>query len=144
MGNAAMPTQEGHAPGKVSMSGGWTWAIPQNAGNPDKAWEFIKLVSDREHQLNWDIDNVQIPVRPDVSGDPTYTAANPTNEFFSSLVPITTYRPAYALYPRVSNEIQVATESVITGTADVATAAKTFDDQVKSIAGDAVTTAAGS
>jgi multiple sugar transport system substrate-binding protein len=144
MGNAAMPTQEGQAPGKVSMSGGWTWAIPQNAGNPDKAWEFIKLVSDREHHLKWDIDNVQIPVRPDVSGDPTYTAANPTNEFFSSLVPITTYRPAYALYPRVSNEIQVATESVITGTADVATAARTFDDQVKSIAGDAVTTAAGS
>jgi multiple sugar transport system substrate-binding protein len=144
MGNAAMPTQEGQAPGKVSMSGGWTWSIPKNAGNPDKAWKFIKLISDREHQLKWDIDNVQIPVRPDVSGDPTYTAANPTNEFFSSLVPITTYRPAYALYPRVSNEIQVATESVITGTADVATAAKTFDDQVKSIAGDAVTTAAGS
>ncbi|MCU1660355.1 MAG: multiple sugar transport system substrate-binding protein [Pseudonocardiales bacterium] len=144
MGNAAMPTQEGQAPGKVSMSGGWTWAIPKNAGNPDKAWEFIKLISDRQHQLKWDIDNVQIPVRPDVSGDPTYTAANPTNEFFSSLVPITTYRPAYALYPRVSNEIQVATESVITGTADVATAAKTFDDQVRSIAGDAVMTAAGS
>jgi multiple sugar transport system substrate-binding protein len=144
MGNAAMPTQEGQAPGKVSMSGGWTWAIPKNAGNPDKAWEFIKLISDREHQLKWDIDNVQIPVRPDVSGDPTYTAANPTNEFFSSLVPITTYRPAYAVYPRVSNEIQVATESVITGTADVATAAKTFDDQVRSIAGDAVMTAAGS
>jgi multiple sugar transport system substrate-binding protein len=144
MGNAAMPTREGQAPGKVSMSGGWTWAIPKNAGNPDKAWEFIKLISDRQHQLKWDIDNVQIPVRPDVSGDPTYTAANPTNEFFSSLVPITTYRPAYALYPRVSNEIQVATESVITGTADVATAAKTFDDQVRSIAGDAVMTAAGS
>jgi ABC-type glycerol-3-phosphate transport system substrate-binding protein len=43
MGNAAMPTQNGQAPGKVSMSGGWTWAIPKNAGNPDKAWEFIKL-----------------------------------------------------------------------------------------------------
>lgn len=144
MGNAAMPTQNGQAPGKVSMSGGWTWAIPKNSDNPDKAWEFIKLISDRAHHLKWDIDNVQIPVRPDVANDPSYVAANPTNEFFSSLVPITTYRPAYAVYPRVSNEIQVATESVITGTADPAAAAKTFDEQVKTIAGDAVMTAAGS
>lgn len=144
MGNAAMPTQNGQAPGKVSMSGGWTWAIPKNSDNPDKAWEFVKLVSDKAHHLKWDIDNVQIPVRPDVSSDPSYTAANPTNAFFSSLVPITTYRPAYAVYPRISNEIQVATESVITGTADPATAAKTFDGQVKTIAGDAVMTASGS
>lgn len=144
MGTAAMPTQNGQAPGKVSMSGGWTWAIPQNSDNPDKAWEFIKLVGDKAHQLKWAIDQVQIPVRPDVASDPTYTAANPTNPFFAGLVSITTYRPAYAVYPRISNEIQVATESVITGTADPAAAAKTFDDQVKSIAGDAVMTAAGS
>jgi multiple sugar transport system substrate-binding protein len=144
LGNAAMPTQHGQAPGRVSMSGGWTWAIPKNADNPDKAWELVKLLSDRQHHLKWDIDNVQIPVRPDVANDPSYKSANPTNEFFASLVPITTYRPAYAVYPRISNEIQVATEAVVTGTADVATAAKTYDEQVKAIAGDAVMTAAGS
>jgi multiple sugar transport system substrate-binding protein len=59
-------------------------------------------------------------------------------------VPITHYRPAYAVYPRISNEIQVATESVVTGTSDVPTAANTYNDQVKSIAGDAVMTATGS
>lgn len=144
LGNAAMPTQHGQAPGRVSMSGGWTWAIPKNAGNPDKAWEFVKLLSDRKHHLEWCIVNVQIPVRPDVAADPAYTSANPTNEFFASLVPITHYRPAYPLYPRISNEIQVATESVITGTADVATAARNYDNQVKVIAGDAVRTASGS
>jgi hypothetical protein len=32
----------------------------------------------------------------------------------------------------------------MTGTADVATAAKTYDERVKGIAGDAVMTAAGS
>ena len=144
MGWTATPTQTGQEPGRVSMSGGWTWAIPQNADNPDMAWEFIKLVSNRENQLKWAIENVQIPVRKDVADDPSYTAANPTNEFFSSLVPITTYRPAYALYPRVSNEIQVATESVITGAADVATAASNYDEQVRSMAGDAVQTASGS
>ena len=144
LGTAYMPTQTGQAPGKVSMSGGWTWAIPKNSDNADKAWAFIQMVSDREHHLKWDIANVQIPVRTDVASDPSYLAANPTNEFFASLVPITTYRPAYAVYPRISNEIQVATESVVTGTADVPTAANTYNDQVKSIAGDAVMTAAGS
>ena len=84
-----MPTQTGQAPGKVSMSGGWTWAIPQNADNPDVAWEFSKLLNDREHQLKFAIDEVQIPVRKDVIADPAYAAANPSNEFFASLVPIT-------------------------------------------------------
>ena len=144
MGWTAMPTKDGQAPGKVSMSGGWTWAIPQNADNPDAAWEFSKLLNDKSHQLKFAIDEVQIPVRKDVTADPSYAAANPSNEFFASLVPITTYRPAYAVYPRVSNEIQVATESVITGSADVAAAATQYDNQVRSIAGDAVVAAAGS
>jgi multiple sugar transport system substrate-binding protein len=144
LGQTAMPTQDGGGKGKVSLSGGWTWAIPKNSDNADKAWAFIQMVSDREHHLKWDIANVQIPVRKDVASDPSYLAANPTNEFFASLVPITTYRPAYAVYPRISNEIQVATESVVTGTADVPTAANTYTEQVKSIAGDAVMTAAGS
>jgi multiple sugar transport system substrate-binding protein len=143
MGNAAMPTQHGQAPGKVSMSGGWTWAIPANSDNQDKAWQLIAMLSDRAHHLKWDIDNVQIPVRPDVAADPSYTQANPSNEFFASLVPITTYRPAYAVYPRISNEIQVATEAVMTGTSSVQDAAKAYDDQVRSIAGDAVMTASG-
>ncbi|MDT7678955.1 MAG: multiple sugar transport system substrate-binding protein [Pseudonocardiales bacterium] len=144
LGTAAMPTQTGQAPGRVSMSGGWTWAIPKNSANPDKAWEFVKLISDREHHVKFDIVNTQIPVRTDVAKDPRYLAANPTNGFFSSLDPVTHYRPAYALYPRISTEIQVAMESVMTGTADVATAAKTYDERVKGIAGDAVMTAAGS
>jgi multiple sugar transport system substrate-binding protein len=144
LGTAAMPTQTGQAPGRVSMSGGWTWAIPKNAANPDKAWEFLKLISDHEHHVKFDIVNTQIPVRTDVAKDPRYLAANPTNGFFSSLVPVTHYRPAYALYPRISSEIQTAMESVMTGTADVPTAAKTYDERVKGIAGDAVMTAAGS
>jgi multiple sugar transport system substrate-binding protein len=102
------------------------------------------MLNDKAHQLKFAIDEVQIPVRKDVIADPAYTAANPSNEFFASLVPITNYRPAYSQYPRVSKEIQVASESVITGKADVAAAAQHYDDQVKAIAGDAVIVAAGS
>jgi multiple sugar transport system substrate-binding protein len=140
MGTAAMPTKDGQAPGKVSLSGGWTYAIPKNSDNPDAAWQFIQLVTNKANNLTWCINNVQIPVRKDVASDPKYTSANPTNAFFSGLVPITNYRPAYAVYPRVSNEIQVATEAVVTGQAGVDAAAETYDAQLKSIAGDAVTT----
>lgn len=34
LGLAHMPTQHGQAPGKVSMSGGWTWSIPSKAATP--------------------------------------------------------------------------------------------------------------
>jgi multiple sugar transport system substrate-binding protein len=77
-----------------------------------------------------------------VAADPSYAKANPTNRFFASLVPITYYRPAYSVYPRISQEIQAATESVVTGSASPAQAAKQYDEQVKSIAGDNVTSAA--
>ena len=96
-------------------------------------------MTNKENNLTFDINNVQIPVRKDVASDPKYTSANPTNKFFSGLVPVTTYRPAYAVYPRVSNEIQVASEAVVTGQADVNSAAAQYDSQLKTIAGDAVT-----
>ena len=144
MGTAAMPTQDGSGDGRVSLSGGWTWAIPKNSDNASKAWDLVKMLGDKKHQLAWDIKQVQIPVRKDVAADPAYSKANPSNAFFASLVPITQYRPAYSVYPRISKEIQSATESIVTGSASPADAAKQYDDQVKGIAGDDVTSASGS
>ena len=141
LGNAYMPTQGGEGSGKVTMSGGWTWAIPKNAQNPNAAWEFIKMLTSKAGELEFDIKNVQIPVRSDVAADPSYIKANPTNKFFSDLVESTIYRPAYAEYAKISLLIQQATEKVVTGTADPATAAKFYDDGVKQVVGaDKVTT----
>jgi multiple sugar transport system substrate-binding protein len=141
LGNAYMPTQNGEGSGKVTMSGGWTWAIPKNAQNPNAAWEFIKMLTSKEGELEFDIKNVQIPVRSDVAADPSYVKANPTNKFFSDLVESTIYRPAYAEYAKISLLLQQATEKVVTGTADPATAAKFYDEGVKQIVGaDKVTT----
>ena len=144
MGTTAMPTQDGGGNGKVSLSGGWTWAIPKNSDNASAAWDLVKLLGSKEKELEWDIKNVQIPVRKDVAADPSYAKANPTNQFFASLVPITDYRPAYSVYPRISQEIQSATESIVTGSASPQQAAQQYDQQVKSIAGDDVMSASGS
>ena len=144
MGVAAMPTQDGGGKGKVSMSGGWTYAIPTKSDNTDGAWDFIKLVTNRENALEYDTAAVQIPVREDVASDPAFTNANPTNEFFASLVPITQYRPAYSVYPRISQEIQAATEALVTGSAAPDQAAASYDEKVKEIAGKDVMKASDS
>ena len=135
MGTTPMPTQNGEGSGKVTMSGGWTWAIPQNSQNPAAAWELIKLLCSKEGELEWAITNVQIPVRTDVAKDPTYTKANPTNAFFSELVSDTIYRPAYSEYAKISLLIQQATEKVITNDETPEAAAKFYDDGVTGIVG---------
>ncbi|MFJ8604597.1 extracellular solute-binding protein [Streptomyces shenzhenensis] len=131
LGLAAMPTQHGQAPGKVSMSGGWTWAIPAKAGNPDLAFDFVKVMQTTANAQQWYIANSGIAVREDVAGDPSYVSAQPGIKFFTDLVANTHYRPAYPAYPKVSTAIQEAMEGVTTGDTSVDAAAKAYDDALK-------------
>ncbi|KAB2974865.1 extracellular solute-binding protein [Streptomyces sp. SS1-1] len=132
LGLAPMPTQNGQAPGKVSMSGGWTWAIPAKAGNPDLAFEFVKTMQSKANAQKWYIANSGIAVREDVAADPAYVKAQPGIKFFTDLVASTHYRPAYPAYPKVSTAIQEAMEGVTTGDVSVEDAAKAYDEELKS------------
>ncbi len=126
-----MPTQNGQAPGKVSMSGGWTWAIPAKAANPDLAFEFIKTMQTKANAQKWYIANSGIAVREDVANDPAYVDAQPGIKFFTDLVESTHYRPAYPAYPKVSVAIQEAMEGVTTGDMSVEEAARGYDEALK-------------
>ncbi|MEU6659669.1 extracellular solute-binding protein [Streptomyces sp. NPDC046821] len=139
LGLAPMPTQHGQAPGKVSMSGGWTWAIPSKASNPDLAFSFIKTMQTKANAQKWYIANSGIAVRKDVAADPEYVKAQPGIKFFTDLVASTHYRPAYPAYPKVSTAIQEAMESVTTGDSSVEKAARTYDEQLKTAADGKVT-----
>ncbi|MGW8793833.1 ABC transporter substrate-binding protein [Streptomyces althioticus] len=139
LGLAAMPTQNGQAPGKVSMSGGWTWAIPAKAANPDLAFEFVKTMQTKANAQKWYVANSGIAVREDVAADPAYTAAQPGIRFFTDLVEHTHYRPAYPAYPKVSTAIQEAMEAVTTGDASVEEAARGYDEALRDAAGGQVT-----
>ena len=86
LGLAGMPTQHGQAPGKVSMSGGWTWSIPAKAGNPDLAFEFVKTMQTKANAQKWYVANSGIAVREDVAEDPAYVDAQPGIKFFTDLV----------------------------------------------------------
>jgi multiple sugar transport system substrate-binding protein len=138
LGLAAMPTQHGQAPGKVSMSGGWTWSIPAKAGNPDLAFEFVKTMQTKANAQKWYIANSGIAVREDVAEDPAYVDAQPGIEFFTDLVASTHYRPAYPAYPKVSTAIQEAMESVTTGDASVDEATRAYTDALKDATGNQV------
>ncbi|MCX4670084.1 extracellular solute-binding protein [Streptomyces sp. NBC_01381] len=131
LGLAHMPTQNGEAPGKVSMSGGWTWAIPSKASNPDLAFKFIEQMQTKANAQKWYVANSGIAVRKDVAADPAYLKAQPGLKFFTDLVPSTHYRPAYPAYPKVSTAVQESMEKVTTGDASVADAASGYDEEVK-------------
>ncbi|MFD5234724.1 extracellular solute-binding protein [Streptomyces qaidamensis] len=139
LGLAAMPTQNGQAPGKVSMSGGWTWSIPAKAGNPDLAFEFIKTMQTKANAQKWYIANSGIAVREDVAKDPAYATAQPGIKFFTDLVRSTHYRPAYPAYPKVSTAIQEAMEGVTTGDASVEEATSAYTDALKDATDNQVT-----
>jgi multiple sugar transport system substrate-binding protein len=136
MATAAMPTQNGQAPGRVSMSGGWAWSIPAKAKNPDLAWKFIQSLETRAASAEWNAMNATIAVRKDVAADEKYLKALPTNEFMTSLVADTHYRPGLPAYTQVSTAIQKAMESVTTGQSSVSEAADTYDNDVKTAVGD--------
>ncbi|MGV9273004.1 extracellular solute-binding protein [Streptomyces griseosporeus] len=139
LGLAAMPTQHGQAPGKVSMSGGWTWAIPAKAGNPGLAFEFIKTMQSKANAKKWYVANSGIAVREDVATDPSYVTAQPGTKFFTDLVSVTHYRPAYPAYPKVSTAIQEAMEAVTTGDLSVDKAAAEYDSTLKDVTDNQVT-----
>ncbi|WP_329597311.1 extracellular solute-binding protein [Streptomyces pseudovenezuelae] len=138
LGLAYMPTQHGQAPGKVSMSGGWTWAVPAKAGNPDLAFEFVKTMQTKANAQKWYVANSGIAVREDVAEDPAYAKAQPGIKFFTDLVASTHYRPAYPAYPRVSTAIQEAMEGVTTGDMSVEEAVKGYDASLKEATDDQV------
>ncbi|ANJ11642.1 MULTISPECIES: extracellular solute-binding protein [Streptomyces] len=131
LGLAAMPTQHGQAPGRVSMSGGWAWSVPAKAANPDLAFEFVKTMQTRANAQKWYVANSGIAVREDVANDPAYTAAQPGIKFFTDLVESTHYRPAYPAYPKVSVAVQEAMEGVTTGDLSVEEAARGYDEALK-------------
>lgn len=143
MGTAPMPTQDGKDSGTVSLSGGWTFSMGAKSKVKDLAWKFITFVTDKERSLEYNVNTAGIPVRKDVAEDPEYTGSNPTSEFFSSLVAVTKFRPATPDYPKISNGIQVAMESVMTGQSSPAEAAKVYDDTVVGIVGQDKTEKAG-
>jgi multiple sugar transport system substrate-binding protein len=139
LGFTAMPTNNGQAPGTITLAGGWGWSIPKNSKNPDTAWSFIKFISTKAHMMSLDLALGNIATRTDVANDAAFNTVNPFNKIASEFMTNAQFRPLNTLYPTVSTQIQAMVESVASGTA-VKTAITTYGNAVKRIAGAANTT----
>jgi multiple sugar transport system substrate-binding protein len=135
IGVAPFPTQNGQAPGAVSMSGGWTLAVGAETREPELAFSFLTTALNKKNSLAFTVESSQIAVRKDVAADTGYLDANPFVRDVSELVSVTRYRPATSDYPRISAAVQEATEAVITGTRSPQEAAADYDAAVADIVG---------
>jgi multiple sugar transport system substrate-binding protein len=140
LGTAAMPTETGQAPGTTSMSGGWLLSVGSHSPNKQAAFDFIATALNRQNTLSYDNAASQIAERNDVASDPAYKNSDPFTPFFTNLVKVTHFRPAYADYPQVSDAIQTAMEAVMTGQSSPSSALSQFSDTVKSDVGPDKTT----
>lgn len=125
-GFTAMPTQDGQEPGKSTVSGGWTLAIPAKADKKDLAWEFIKLATSKEN-LRY---GTQLTPRKDIAKLDEYLQIT-YQEKMTNLLEYTHFRPSYSMYPTVSTNIQAAVEAVTTDSMTPGEAMERFSNDIK-------------
>jgi multiple sugar transport system substrate-binding protein len=133
IGWAPMPSKE---PGAgvngwdfVGMGGGWGWAIGAETQNPELAWEFLQYMGSAENISRY-IDGVGgVPSRSDAE----------TSDFNMAIaeqvLPYQSFRPGDPNYPRVSEQIQIATERILLGEATAEEAMALFAEAVEGIVG---------
>jgi multiple sugar transport system substrate-binding protein len=135
MGWTPMPTEHGQAPDVTTLSGGWALSVGAHSANKDMAWDLIAMALNKQNSIFYVRHSGDLTVRRDVASDPAYAKSLPDLAFWTGLIKYTHYRPAYAVYPRLSNQIQQATEAVMTGQASAQQAAATYGQSLTQIAG---------
>jgi multiple sugar transport system substrate-binding protein len=135
MGHAKMPTEFGQAPHYVTLSGGWAYSISSRSAHPDAAFQVLKMGNTRDELAQYDVNVGNIGVRKDEVQVPAYRNV-PLNDFFTSLLSFTQFRPGFPAYPKISNQIDLAMENVMTAMS-VADAAAAYQQAVTGIAGPA-------
>ncbi|MCD8151129.1 MAG: extracellular solute-binding protein [Clostridiales bacterium] len=115
IGVAAMPTQYGDGDEYVTMSGGWTLAIPELSDEKDAAWDFIEWCMNYDNYLISVEYTGNLSTRSDVAEDPAY-CEEPLIAEFTDLMQYAYYRPHTDEYSTVTTYIQTMVEAVSSGT----------------------------
>jgi multiple sugar transport system substrate-binding protein len=109
-----MPTEFGQAPHHVTLSGGWAYSIASRSSNKAAACTALKAMNSQKNLAAYDVADGQIAPRKDVVKTKAYSSV-PLNTFYTSMLSFTQFRPAFPEYPRISNQIDLAMENVMTG-----------------------------
>ncbi|MBE1561194.1 extracellular solute-binding protein [Nonomuraea africana] len=137
IGWTPMPTQNGEAPGAVSMSGGWVMAMSSYTKHKREAFDFITVATNKDNSMTYSVGTGDLAARKDVAADPKYSAENPSIKFWTDLASVTHYRPAYEAYPKVSAQIQEAMEAVTSGSKSPEEAAADYAKALPGVVGGA-------
>lgn len=133
-GLAKMPKQ--HGGGFTSLSGGWVLSISSKSQHPKAAWDFIKLACSKQNELKIDLLLGNTTPRKDVAATSKYKHfAHGYLSRSATFDAFTYFRPAYAVYPKISNDIQTAMENVMTGSSTPQQAMNTYAKQVTATVG---------
>lgn len=133
MGMAKMPSETGGAPGNVTLSGGWAYSISALSTHKDQSFQVLKVANSTNLLAGYDVAAAQIAPRKDIANVPAY-ADLPGNNFFSSLVTFSQFRPAFPAYPKISVQIDSAMQGVMQGKSP-ADAMASYAQAVKGIVG---------
>lgn len=129
-----MPTQNGKKPGYVTMSGGWTWAMPKKSKNHKAAFKVLKAMNTKEMCLKRALYEGTLTVRDDVAKDPEYLK-KPFIKTATKSLQNAYFRPKSDLYPKVSVAIQQMVESVASNSKSPKQASEKFTSDVQDIVG---------
>lgn len=114
LGHARMPTEFGQAPHYVTLSGGWSYSISARSSHKAAACQALKAVNSKELLAWYDVHINNIATRKDELTVGSYKNM-PLSAFFTSLLNVTQFRPAFPEYPRISNVIDEAMQNVMSG-----------------------------
>lgn len=132
---AAMPAREPGAGIRgqdfVSASGGTGWVLNPNSDNPDEVWALMAFMNSKEARDVYQTYQPGISARSDVPV--------PDNQFLTdtaaALLPYTVSRPNNDHYARVSEQLQLMTENVVSGAMTPEQAMEAYATMVTQIVG---------
>jgi multiple sugar transport system substrate-binding protein len=98
----------------VSISGGGGRVLNPNTKYPKEAWALLSFMSSKDAVLQYTNGQPQITQRNDVNSQTL--SSDPVLSFVATKVlPLTVYRPGFAVYPQVSAALQLASQEVFNG-----------------------------
>lgn len=115
----------------VTISGGTGFILNPNTAHPQEAWALLSFAFSREMQLEFQKIQPRIRSRTDVPvlGDPVMS------EMAKALLPYTTVRPMLPGYPKISYQVQLMTERVVSGLMSPEEAMAAYAEALKEIVG---------
>lgn len=116
----------------VTISGGTGFVINPNTAHPEEAWALLSYMFSVDALLELQALQPRIRARVDVPvvGDETMS------RMATEVLPLTTIRPQLPEYNRVSEQVQIMTERIVSGEMTPAEAMAAYDEAVTAIVGE--------